>query len=229
VCPRRDRTVYLILPILCALLIFVVLILWASDDVRTDPVYLGFYEALGAGWLGATLFVIPLLGISAIDDGIERRNKGVGWVISASLAAVTFCYSGANVGNGPGVEVVLFSALLATLAFFALWLVVELLTSASETITVERSLPAGIRLAGFLAAIGIILGKSVAGDWVSYGKTVTDFLLFAWPALLLAVGEIFVERLAGSEGFKISRPSTSQGIGAAYVAAAILYAFKWGA
>ena len=75
---------------------------------------------------------------------------------------------------------VIFSAALSTGAFFLLWAAVEWLTGISESVTVERTDGAGLRLGGFLAGVGMILGRAVAGDWVSAEATVRDFAVVAW-------------------------------------------------
>jgi hypothetical protein len=92
--------------------------------------------------------------------------------------------------------VVVFSAGLATLALMLSWAVLGRLTPIQEAITVDRDRAAGIRLGTWLVACGLVLGRGVAGDWISASGTLLDFVM-ALPAvagiLLLAVA---VERLA---------------------------------
>ena len=52
----------------------------------------------------------------------------------------------------------------------------------------------GVRAAGFFVGTGLILGRAVAGDWVSSAATVRDFVLVGWPALLLLAGAFFLEK-----------------------------------
>ena len=54
--------------------------------------------------------------------------------MGAQLIAGTCCFAGANVGNGPGPEVVLFCALLATLWLALLWLLLDRLASATDSV-----------------------------------------------------------------------------------------------
>jgi uncharacterized membrane protein YjfL (UPF0719 family) len=121
--------------------------------VRDDLFYLGFYLLLGAAWVGGATFFFSLMGVSARDDVVERRNLSASWAICGALVGTTLCFAGANVGSGPGVHVVLLCALLTTAAFFLLWLSLELLVdpSPSDSITIERNPGAGIRLGGYLA------------------------------------------------------------------------------
>lgn len=110
-----------------------------------------------------------------------------------ALAGVSCSFAGGNIGNGPGVAVVLFSSALSTALFFALWFALDILTSISDAITIERANGAGIRIAGFLAGIGLLSGWSVAGDWVSAAATLKEFLYYSWPAVTLTTIAIFME------------------------------------
>ncbi len=78
----------------------------------------------------------------------------------------------------------------------ALWAMVEFATEMAESICVDRDLAAGVRLGGFLIAIGLILGRAVAGDWVSTQATLGDFLRQGWPALMLVPAAVTAERRA---------------------------------
>jgi hypothetical protein len=63
-------------------------------------------------------------------------------------------------------------------------------------VTVDRDVSAGLRLAGFLIAAGLILGRSVAGDWISAEATLRDFAIMAWPVVVLVAAAAVVERIA---------------------------------
>ncbi len=225
---NAGRSVFVAGPIACLVMLFLVLRWWAADDVRYSGAYLTFYLAMGAAWVGFCTHWLGLLGISPRDDVIERQNLAAAFATAGALAGITFSFAGANIGNGPGWWVVVFSAGLSTLAFFGLWAVVECLTVVSESVTVERSGGAGLRLGGFLAATGMILGRAAAGDWVSAGATVQDFAAVGWPVLPLTVLAVFVERL----GLSDSEAPDRGGLGGLFVAAvyltvACLYVFVW--
>ena len=92
--------------------------------------------------------------------------------------------------------------MIAELAVEVLWFGMDLLTSISDAITVDRDERAGIRLGGFLLGIGLLSGWSVAGDWVSPSVTLKDFGASAWPTILLAaepVGELLHDPLLSSK------------------------------
>jgi hypothetical protein len=126
---------------------------------------------------------------------LERRNGAAAWAIAGAFVALTLCFAGGNIGNGPGWWVVVFAAGLSTMSFFGLWFAFEALARPSRAITLDRDLAAGLRLAGLLIAMGIILGRGVAGDWVSVSATIRDFAIHAWPALPLVALAVIVERL----------------------------------
>ena len=189
--PRAWRLVRLA-PLVAAALLWLFLRNAASFDVRDDPRYLTFYLVLGAAWVGVWIRWLAIAGISTRDDVVERSNGSAALAVTGALLGITLTYAGGNVGNGPGWWVVMFSAALATVTLFGAWMLLEAATGVSDVVTVDRDPSAGFRLGGFLIACGVILGRGVAGDWVSAEATVRDFAAAAWPVIVAAV----VERVA---------------------------------
>lgn len=183
-------------PILSAAVLLLVLKTLSAHDVRDDIRYLGLYFLLGAAWVGAAMFCIPVSGISARDDVVERGNGSAAWVIAGAMLGITLCFAGGNIGDGPGWWVVVFSAGVATAGLFAVWLLLEALTGVSDTVTIDRDLAAGVRLGGFLVACGLRLGWAVAGDWVSVEATLRDFAANGWLVLVLLAIAVLIERVA---------------------------------
>src|SRR5688500_6736538 len=73
-------------PAVCALLLFTVLNLFASHDVRDAPEYLLLYQAMGAGWVGFfALILFPWLGVHYVDDAVERSNSAAAVAICGAL------------------------------------------------------------------------------------------------------------------------------------------------
>ena len=188
-----DSLLYLTPPVAMGLLYFV-LRAASAHDVRDDPTYLAMYLVLGAAWIGLWVRWLALAGISARDDVVERGNMSAATAVSGAILAIMLCYAGGNIGDGPGWWVVVFSASLATVCLFAVWILLELISGVSDVVTIDRDPAAGIRLAAFLVAAGLILGRSVAGDWISAEATVTDFAAMAWPAAALVVVAAIIER-----------------------------------
>jgi len=189
-----ERRLLGLAPLLCAAALLTVLLAWASSDVRNNPIYLIFYTVFGAAVVGALMFLTPLLGLSIRDDAIERCNVAAAYAASGIMLGLTGCYAGANIGDGPGWWVVLFCAMLSSAGFLVLWAIVEGAGHIAETITIERDEGAGLRFGLFAVAVGAILGRSVAGDWVSAQDTLVDFGGFMWPAAALAVIEVIAAR-----------------------------------
>jgi len=184
--------------LVCTAMILITLNTAASYDVVDAPVYQFMYVVLGLAWLRVAQGAFPFLGLSPRDDAVERGNVAAASACAGTLVAVTLCYAGANIGDGPGWWVVLFSSLLATVALFSAWGLLATLTPLVETVTVERDQAAGIRLGAFLISCGLIAGRGVAGNWESAAATVRDFFVVV-PGIAVTVAlAIVVERAANA-------------------------------
>jgi uncharacterized membrane protein YjfL (UPF0719 family) len=202
--PEGGSVLLRVMPILCIALLFVVLRTLASHDVQDDPRYLAMYSAMGAAWVAVCVMLVPLVGLHVRDDVHERGNAAAAYATAGALLGLTLAFAGGNIGDGPGWWVVVFAAALATAALYLLWALLEKFAHVSEHVTVERDPAAGVRLAGFLTACGLILGRAVAGDWVSTQATIADFGRVAAPALGVLFVAIPIERYG--------RPTTQQPI-----------------
>lgn len=158
---------------------------WSSSDV-VGP-YVAFYLALGFLILSLTTLGPRLFGVSCLYDAIERNNASAAWAFAGGQLAVMIIAAGANIGDGPGPQVVFFSTGLACLGLWFLWITSDFFCEVTEAITVDRDLATGIRQFGLFVAAGLILGRAVAGNWTSYSDTVHDFLYESWPAAILFV------------------------------------------
>ncbi len=190
-----GRLLLVVMPLVCAVVLFGVLRSWASFDVRGSTLYLGMYVVMGAAWVGLATLLLPLVsGVLVRDDVVERANPAAAVLVSGGLVAVTLSFAGGNIGDGPGWWVVVFSALLATATLFALWWALQLLTGLADGITVDRDRGLAVRVALLLVACGMVLGRAVAGDWESARATLVDFALGAWPVVAFVGLETTVGR-----------------------------------
>jgi len=196
----RSRVLLWVAPLVCLSLLLLVLRTASAEDVRYDPVYLVFYAVLGIAWVGVAKIVLAPLGLSARDDVIERGNGAAAWAIAGALVGLTLCFAGANIGNGPGWWVVVFSGALATGCFLLAWVVLARMTGWADRITIDRDGAAGVRAAGFFIGAGLILGRAVAGDWQSASVTLLDFCRLSWPIFLLAATALVVEKMLPPAG-----------------------------
>src|SRR5579864_4989161 len=192
---RESRSLMGFVPIVSAAFLLVVLLTLSSSDVQDSPIYITFYLLMGIAWLGVAILFMPFAGLSARDDAIERRNPGAACAICGALVGLTLCFAGGNIGNGPGWWVVVYSAGLATAALFVLWIGLQVFTQISDSVTIGRDVAAGLRLAGFLIAAGLVLGRAVAGDWYGFSETIVDFIRFGWPVLVITIIAAVIEML----------------------------------
>jgi hypothetical protein len=170
----------------CTGLLFAVLKTSASFDVVDAPVYLFMYVVVGLAWLRVVELIFAFLGLSVRDDVVERSNRAAMPAVVGGMIAVTLCYAGGNIGDGPGWWVVLLSAALATAGLIVAWLALAHLTTVVDAVTIDRDAAAGLRLGAFLVACGIVLGRGVAGDWISAAATLSDFVV-SLPAVAVIV------------------------------------------
>ena len=180
--PSKVRPLLALVPPILLVLLTGVL------QTLTDPVwvvgrldYSLLFVAGGIAWmfLGAAAF--SLLGVSALDDVLERENEAAAVVVVGGMTGVMLAYAGSNVGNGPTIWTTLLPALVAALALLAAWGALEVLTDTAEAVTVERDPATGVRLGAFLACAGLVLGRAMAGDWYGWGDTFAEFVKLAWP------------------------------------------------
>jgi hypothetical protein len=221
--PFRIRMCLFAAPVVCALITLAVLLTLGAKDVRHDPTYIAFYLFVSSAWLGGTTLFFPFLGVSARDDVLERGHRAALAPVCGALLGAAFSFAGANIGDGPGAEAVLFSGLLSSGAFFAFWFAAERLTLISEVITIERNVGAGMRLGGFLVGLGLLSGWAVAGDWESWFATVRDLIYSLCPGLVLCGMMVAIELF-----LKNRKPRPAPGIDASIGIAVVYIALACG-
>lgn len=180
--------------LVCSLLVQQVLQWGAADDVRDAPQYLFMYLVMGQAWMFVAAWAFQFAGLHSRDDLLERRNAAALPAWAGALIAVSLCFAGANVGNGPGWWVVVFSASLATAVLALVWIALGQSSGLVDAAIIDRDPAAGWRLGGALVAVGLICGVAVTGDWVSAPLTIVDFVARGWPVVPLAIGVGLVER-----------------------------------
>ena len=172
----------------------------SSQDVCNDGDEVGFYLTVTMVSLLLTLFLFEFAGISLRDDVAARRNSAATATLCGLILGEGFCLAGSNSGNGPGAEAVFFCVAISTVVLFLAWVAFDALSGVVERITVERDFAAGIRAGAFLAGTGAILGGAVAGNWASFGRTLSDLVRFGWPTAVLIVSAVGAESLLGKRG-----------------------------
>lgn len=216
--------------VLSGAVLFYVLSEWSSHDVRDSQSYTFFYLVLGAGWLGLGRYFLSYLNLCLRDDLLERNNAASGWACGGALLGITLCFAGGNVGDGPGWWVVVYCAMLATGAAALAWIILDAVTGASDNISIERDTAAGMRIGGFWIAAGVILGRAVAGNWVSFDDSNKDFLRLGWPLfILLGIATSVELPLRPGGTFEKTSVMLKGGVpAAAYILGAIIYVISLG-
>jgi hypothetical protein len=168
---------------------------WGAVEIRADITEVYGLTIWAAILLVAVQLSFPWLGLDLREDALERKNSGSVIAWCGATTAVASIYAGGSIGEGPSYSNNLFSFAVGLAGLFILWLLFELGGRISISISEERDLGAGLRLAGFLIALGVILGRSVAGNWHSEIETVRDFVHDGWGSVVLCAAAILVERI----------------------------------
>jgi uncharacterized membrane protein YjfL (UPF0719 family) len=166
----------------------------AAREVRQDGGYVALFVLLGVLWLGVASEALAWIGISVDDDVIERRNVAAAWAVVGALIAVVIGYAFANLGEGDTVGTTLGPAALVLVVCLVLWAVYQRISGALDAIGIERDTSAGLRFAGMAMATSLIVGRAMAGDYVSVEATYRDLWQQGWPALAVVALATFVQR-----------------------------------
>ncbi len=207
---HASRIPLFLTPLFCAAFLFVVLLLWSAADVRTSAEYIALFMLSGAATVGMTLVLMPLFGLSCRDDAVDTPNRAARWVSCAVMISTTLVFACANIGEGETIWMTLLPAALGLATLGALWMALECTCHFSEAIAVERDFDAGLHLSGFLLANGLLLGRAVAGDFVSWDATCIDFVRLGFPSVLLAGVVVGIVRAAKSQSAS-KRPAWARG------------------
>jgi hypothetical protein len=201
------------MPPFCLGLISIVLRLWAAKEVRQSADYFVLFFLIGSVCICVCAkLLLPFFGLDFSIDALECRNNSAITAICGGTIAVTICYAASNIGEGDTIWTTLIPAAWALIALGLLWMSVELIGQFSESITIERDMAAGSHLAGFLIGCSLILGRAVAGDFVSWQDTAIDFGKFGWPVVILAALAVGIQKLCRPTPRMPHPPIFSRGI-----------------
>jgi uncharacterized membrane protein YjfL (UPF0719 family) len=181
------------LPVALLVALTVTLMVGAAREVREHGEYIFLFVALGAAWLIGLSWATGWLGIQVRDDAIERSNVAAAIAASGTLTGGTIVYACANIGEGDTIWTTIGPALLATASSFGLWAGHQMLSGATDAITLDRDVASGVRFAGMTLGTSLVIGRAVAGDYTSAFGTVRDLFVQGWPALPLAMLGVFLQ------------------------------------
>lgn len=222
----------LITPAICFGILYFILINWADPVVANDWRYIFLFLAGGGMFLTIFASVIPALGLSIKLDVLIQHNPAAVLVTIGAMIGAMLAYAYSNIGEGPTIWTTIEPATLATLTLLFLWLIVELIGGVSEVVTIDRDIASGLRHGAFLIAGGLVLGRAMAGDFVSADDTFAEFVKQGWPAGLMAILAAIMQRLFKPTPRMPKPPILSHGIAPAMIylllaAAWVAYLGKW--
>ena len=204
-------------------IILCVLLRWASFDVVDSEFYIIGYLNFGIAWISLSAgFLGIFTDIRFQQDVRDRNNLAAAIAIGGLLIGSAIAYAGANIGDGPGFHVVIFSAFLSTVTVYGAAWALAGFSDGEERISVDHDIGAAMRLAALVISVGIISGRSVAGNWISVDETIHDFMEMAWPVLPLCIAAILCEKTTPPNYSGVGQ-AQSIALGLGYIGAAIAY------
>lgn len=151
------------------------------SDIRNVLIYGGVGIVL---LTGAALGTCRLCLGMAVQEQLAARNVAAAIVVAGVYIATSLTYSGGLVGEGGGFWIMLLFFLLGQVALLGITYAFRQLTSYDDVQEIASgNVAAALALAGLLIAVGLIVRRAIAGDYVGFLPSLGSFLL----ALLLAV------------------------------------------
>jgi hypothetical protein len=194
--------------------------LLASADVRSSLGWTLFYMLLGYAIAAIGMLGVRLLGLRRSDIS-ERGNEAASTVYFCGIVATVIAFAGANVGDGPGVQVVYQCTLLSVGTLWLLAFAHSAIAHTSYRVAVDRDRAIAFRFGCLMLACALILGRSVAGDWRGLVPMLHDFQRAAWLAPALVIVDLVLGRLALPDEHEAGMPDRI--VGVAHVLVAIGY------
>ncbi|HZW05787.1 MAG TPA: hypothetical protein VFF65_01585 [Phycisphaerales bacterium] len=199
------KAVVALAPVLAMVLILAVLLTISAHDVRRDARYLWMYTAMGMAVVRIVLSLPSPAKLHAARTAVEGRNTPAAWCVVAAAAGYALAFSGANVGDGPGWHVVVFSAALSCGTLWLFHAALELTARLPSRVASDRSACAAWRLSALLVAGGAVCGRGACGNWHSAAATVADF----WPIVWVLVIPLAIEAVLA----RVGAPHPEDGVG----------------
>ena len=167
--------------------------LLASADVRTSANWTLYYLLLGYAMAAVAMVCLRLLGVHRADV-VERGNRAASTLYFFGIVSTVVAFAGANVGDGPGVQVVHACALVSVGSLWVLAYLHAMIARTSYRILVDRDRGIAFRFGCLMLACALVLGRAVAGDWTGAAQMLADFFPIAWVAPALVMADLVVGR-----------------------------------
>ena len=136
------------------------------------------------GCLGIVLLTAVALGTCRVflgmgmQEQLAARNVAAAIVVAGVYIATSLTYSGGLVGEGGGFWIMLLFFLLGQLALLGITYAFRWLTHYDDVQEIASgNMAAAFALAGLLIAVGLIVRRAVAGDYLGFLPSLGSFLL----------------------------------------------------
>ena len=210
--------------------IFVGTLIGPSFGFGTDLMLVGGYSILGLVLLNISRFIndrVLLRTFCNVQQLIQERNTAVGAVQFGTYLATGLIAGGAVMGTGGGVGTAIAFFVLGQVSLLIFSQVYDWLTPYSiHEALAQKNLAAGVAMAGWLIALGIIVTNGVAGDFIDWPSNLMRFsqvnlLAFVFlPVIRFAMDYLVVP------GDRLSREiNEDQNVGAGLLEAVVLISF----
>ncbi len=170
-------------------IIFVGSLLGPTEGLLADLLKVGGYSAMGIALLNVSRIVNNKLILTKFNNTkeiIEDRNVGTGAVQAGSYIASALIISASIHGEGGGIETALAFFVLCQLALIVMTRIYNIITPFCIHDEIEKdNFAAGIAFSGSLIAVGIILAKGTAGDFVSWQSNLLQLVHYSVIAFVV--------------------------------------------
>jgi uncharacterized membrane protein YjfL (UPF0719 family) len=148
-----------------------------------DP-WLDIRNVLIYGCIGILLLTVAALGTCrvflgmAMQEQLAARNVAAAIVVAGVYIATSLTYSGGLVGEGGGFWIMLLFFLLGQLALLGITYAFRWLTHYDDVQEIASgNTAAALVLMGLLIAVGLIVRRALAGDYLGFLPSLAGFLL----------------------------------------------------
>ncbi len=159
-----------------------------SNGLASDLMDLMVYGILGIVLLNISIYLcdfVILYKFKVKDELLRDRNQGTGAVIFGVALASGFIIYGSVSGEGGNIWTASVFWLMGQILLFAAAWFYNLITPFDIQKQIEKdNVAAGISFAGALIAVGIVVGLSAEGDFVSWQANILEFLSYAAVGLI---------------------------------------------
>lgn len=152
-------------------------------DVRNVLIY---------GGIGIVLLTVVAMGTCRIflgmgmQEQLAAHNVAAAIVVAGVYIATSLTYSGGLVGEGGGFWIMLLFFLFGQLALLGITYAFRWLTHYDDVREIASgNVAAALALAGLLIAVGLIVRRAVAGDYLGFLPSLGSFLLALVVAIVL--------------------------------------------